>query len=192
MLRRSLSVSDFAQIVFQEIIEEGADRRDRAKAADFIPAGGDRGFENVGGELEGEAGDQPAAEPAARRRAGGGRRLKRTLSTSLGKRLRPRRRRLGSAPTSRSRRRRRWSRGSASLSPHRAHKETRRSIGLIEVRKSPPLQAGRDRARARFERFQALAPPFPSLSPHSARSNYTHVHYVLIRRAGAEQAAPTL
>jgi len=61
-LRQSLPRPDLAQVILEEIIEEGADRGDGRKPRHLIPARGDRGFKDVGGELEGEAGDKPATQ----------------------------------------------------------------------------------------------------------------------------------
>jgi len=48
--------------MLEEIIEEGADRGDGRKPRHLVPARGDRGFENVGGELKSEASDKPTAQ----------------------------------------------------------------------------------------------------------------------------------
>jgi hypothetical protein len=48
--------------MLEEIIEEGADRGDGRKPRHLVPARGDRGFENVGGELKGEASDKPTTQ----------------------------------------------------------------------------------------------------------------------------------
>jgi hypothetical protein len=61
-LRQSLPGSDLAQVALEEIIEEGADRGDRREARHLIPSCGDRGFQDVGGELEGEPGDKPSGQ----------------------------------------------------------------------------------------------------------------------------------
>jgi hypothetical protein len=57
-----LSLPHLAQVSLQEIIEEGADGGDRGKACDLVSARGDRGRQNVGGELERKPGDKPPAK----------------------------------------------------------------------------------------------------------------------------------
>ena len=57
-----LSLANLAEITLQEIIQEGAYRRDGGDTADRVPTGAGRGLDNVGGELESEAGDKPARE----------------------------------------------------------------------------------------------------------------------------------
>ena len=54
--------SDLANIAFEKVIEERADRGDRTEPRHLVPACGDGGLENVGGKLERGAGDEPPAE----------------------------------------------------------------------------------------------------------------------------------
>src|ERR1700722_20099919 len=61
-LRRSPPSSDLAQVALEKVIEEGADRGNGCKPRHLVPACGDCGFQNIGGKLEGKAGDEPAAQ----------------------------------------------------------------------------------------------------------------------------------
>src|ERR1044072_4966896 len=46
-----LPLADLAHVATQEVIEERSDHRDRAEAADRLPARADRGLNDVGGKL---------------------------------------------------------------------------------------------------------------------------------------------
>src|SRR6516165_4744451 len=70
-------VAKLGQIALEEEVRGGSYHRDGAELPDLLPAWRDRGRDDVGRELEGEAGDEPAsvadqdlAEPAVRSRRG--------------------------------------------------------------------------------------------------------------------------
>ena len=58
--RLALPLAHFREVAVEEVVEERADHGDRGDPPDRLPVGGDRRLDDVGGELEGQPGDQPA------------------------------------------------------------------------------------------------------------------------------------